>query len=250
MEMNRKKTNWIYGLLVLALIFSCNSPKRQKKINDGKLFEKLKEQKGYLNGLELKRLEQDFSLKLLDKYDLSGYDEEDTLAYFVRSSKYLWVASCYLGEDDDRDNPFFCLKATQEKGFKMIQHGSIPVVYGECSYELNKLLIRAGTYILVSQKSYGNGSCDDFPLVFTTDGKEVKKNDNQFRIITKNAPYENSIVFDRNFKIQSKKPEELVIHVNERKLDTETEQEIGFRKFDLRFIVKNNTIYFQDTVFN
>ncbi|AEA43287.1 hypothetical protein [Fluviicola taffensis] len=246
--MRKTKGLWIF-LMICSLILSCNSPKRQKKINDGKLFEKLKVQKGYLNALELKRLEQDFSLKFLDKYDLSGYDEEDTLAYFVRSDSYVWIASCYLGEDDDRDNPFICLKETNEKGFKMIKHGSIPVVFGECSYDLDKLIIRAGDYILVSQKGDGSIYCEDLPLVFTTDGKEVQKSDDQFRIITRNAPYENYIVFERDFKIQSKNLEELVIHVNERKLDTEMEQEIGFRRYDLRFVIRNNTIYFQDTIF-
>jgi hypothetical protein len=246
--MQNSKGFWIF-LLIGSLILSCNSPKRQKKINDGKLFEKLKKPKGYLNAFELKRLEQDFSFKGLNKYDLSGYDEEDTLAYFVRSGSYVWIASCYLGEDDNIPNPFFCLKETKEKGFKMIKYGSIPVVFGECSYDLDKLLIRAGNYILVSQKGYGSIYCEDLPLVFKTDGKEVQKSGDQFRIITRNAPYENYIVFERDFKIQSKKQEELVIHVNERKLDTETEQEVGFKKYDLRFIEKNNTIYFQDTIY-
>ena len=89
-----------------------------------------------MNGKELRRLDNNFSLKVLDKYDFSGFDEEDTLAYYVRSGEYLWMASCYLG---DEDNPFFCLKEEKEKQFKLIRKGIIPVLYGDCYYELEKL---------------------------------------------------------------------------------------------------------------
>lgn len=237
--------------MVGSLIFSCNSPKRQKKVNDGKLFEKLKEKKGYLNALELKRLKQDFSLKLLAKYDLSGYDEEDTLAYFVRSGSSLWIASCYLGEDDDISNPFFCLKETKEKGFTMIHHGTIPLLMGDCSYDLDKLLIQAGNYILVSQKSYGSGYCDDSPLVFTADGKPIRKGDNQFRIITRNCSeeFESTICFERNFKFELDKSKHLLVRIREKEIDWEIEQEVGSKNYDLSFIIKNNTIHFQDTLY-
>src|SRR5690606_17630549 len=97
----------------------------------------------------------------LDPYDLSGFDEQDTLAYFVRSGSYVWVASCYLDEDDGKNNPFFCLKDSGKKGFQLLQHGNIPSLTGECSYELEKLLIPVNQYIIVSQKSSGSAFCDE-----------------------------------------------------------------------------------------
>jgi hypothetical protein len=219
-------------------------------VNDGKLFEKLKDKKGYLNGLELKRLDRDFSLKILDKYDFSGYDEEDTLAYFVKSGPYLWVASCYLGEDDDIPNPFFCLKETGEKGYKMIQHGLIPTLYGECSYELEKLLILKGDYVFVSQKSTGSGYCDDSPLVFTTAGKKVRKKDDLFRIMTRNCSeeLENSVCFDRDYHYSYENPY-LLIHIIEKETDVESEQEIASRKYNLRFVLKDLSLQFVDTLY-
>lgn len=244
-----RKSNWIYGLLVLALIFSCNSPKRQKKINDGKLFEKLKEKKGYLNGLELKRLDFNFSLKVLDKYDFSGYDEEDTLAYFVRSGSNVWIASCYLGEDDD-PNPFFCLKEGKERSFKLIRRGIIPAQNGECSYELEKLVALAGNYVLVSQKSSGSGSCNDSPLVFTADGKPVRKSDDQFRFVSKQCGegIDQFLCFRRDFTYRFDSPY-LLVHVKEKQMDEEIEQEISRRSFELRFVLKNNSLRFSDTLY-
>lgn len=252
--MGNSKAFWIF-LMIGSLMLSCNSPKRQKKINDGKLFEKLKEQKGYLNAFELKRLEQDFSFKGLNKYDLSGYDEEDTLAYFVRSGSYVWIASCYLGEDDNIPNPFFCLKETNEKGFEVIKHGLIPEVYGECAYDLNKLLIPVGKYMLVSQKSYGNGYCDDSPLVFTIDAKNQVKTAGsrpRFCFMSLNCipdDPDNSICFKRDFEFEFDRSQYFLVHTTERKVDTESELEVGFRKYDLRFSLKNNTISFQDTIY-
>lgn len=223
-------------------------------MNDGKLFEKLKEKEGYLNADELQRLERDFSLKLLDKYDLSGYDDKDTLASFLRVGSDVWIASCYLENATESHYPFFCLKETKEKGFKMIRHGSIPVVFGECSYDLDKLLIPAGNYMLVSQKSNGNGYCDDSPLVFTKDGKQVEKASGwpRFCFMSLNCvsdtPY-NSICYNRDFKFEFDKSQHFIVHTVERKIDTESEEEVGFKKYDLRFVIKNNTIYFQDTLF-
>lgn len=245
--MRNSKAFWIF-LMIGSLILSCNSPKRQKKINDGKLFEKLKEQKGYLNAFELKRLEQDFSFKGLTKYDLSGYDEEDTLAYFVRSGSYVWIASCYLGEDDNIPNPFFCLKETPEKGFNLITKGTIPTLaHGECSYDLAKLLISKGDYVFISQKSSGSSYCDDSPVIFHRNGKAVQKKD-EIQIVTWNCPEENEICFKRSFDFELDKSH-LLIHVHEIDYDWEAEQDIGFRKYDLRFSLKNNTISFQDTIY-
>ena len=244
-----RKAKWIYGLLVLALILSCNSPKRQKKINDGKLFEKLREDRGYLNAEELQRLDYNFSLKALDKYDFSGYDEEDTLAYFVRSGDYLWIASCYLGEDAD-PNPFFCLKEAEEHSFKMMRQGIIPALNGECSYEVEKLLVLAGNYVFVSQKSSGRGYCDDSPLVFTTDGKPVRKSGSQFHFVSRNCGegIDQVLCFTRDFTYKVDKSV-LLVHVKEKQMDEEIEQEISRRSFDLRFDVRNHTISFQDTLF-
>jgi hypothetical protein len=245
--MRNTKGFWIF-LLVGSLIFSCNSPKRQKKINDGKLFEKLKGEKGYLNALELKRLEQDFSLKLLDKYDLSGFDEEDTLAYFVRSESHVWIATCYLG---DEDSPFFCLNETKEKGFKVIKHGMIPAEYGECAYDLKKLVVLTGKYILISRKSNGDSYCEDSPVIFHADGKEIRKVDNQFQVITRNCfdQVDGRFCFERDFSFESKQPGRLVVHIHEKKIDEEAEQEVSSRNIDLGFAIKNNTIYFQDTIY-
>ncbi|WP_430405723.1 hypothetical protein [Fluviicola sp.] len=251
---NSKVWTFLFFLIVGSFLFSCNSPRRQKKINDVKLFEKLKEKKGYLNALELKRLEQDFSLKLLDKYDLSGFDEEDTLAYFVRSGLHVWIASCYLENEQESHYPFFCLKETPEKGFKVIKHGLIPEIYGECAYDLEKLLIPTGKYILISQKSYGNGYCDDSPLVFTTDAKQQVKTAGGwpcFCFVTLNCipdDPDNSICFKRDFEFEFDKSHSFLVHTIERKVDTEAEQEVGFRKYDLHFIIKNNMISFQDTI--
>jgi|GEM_PF-3619230 len=242
--MQNSKILWIF-LILGSFLFSCSSPKRQKKINDGKLFEKLKEQKGYLNALELKRLEQDFSLKLLDKYDLSGFDEEDTLAYFVRSGSDVWVASCYLG---DEDSPFFCLKETSEKGYKVIKHGTVPAEYGECAYELDQLLVRSGNYIFISQRNNGSAYCEDSPLVFHLDGREVDKS-SEFKVSTWNGADEEQLPTNNKFKIESKTPGIIVFHVHERVIDTEVDEEVRSRNYDLKFVVKNNTIYFQDTIY-
>lgn len=245
--MRNRKGFWIL-LLISSLILSCNSPKRQKKINDGKLFEKLKDEKGYLNALELKRLEQDFSLKLLDRYDLSGFDEEDTLAYFVRSGLHIWVASCYLG---DEDSPFFCLNETKEKGYKVIKHGVVPAVYGECAYDLEKLVVLSGKYILISQKSSGDSYCDDSPLIFHADGREIRKG-HRFQMITRNCfdDEEGTFCFERDFSFESRQPGQLVVHIREKKMDQEAEQEVSNRTFDLRFNIRNNWLYFQDTIYN
>jgi hypothetical protein len=242
------KSNWIYGLLLLALILSCNSPKRQKKINDGKLFEKLKEQKGYLNAEELQRLERDFSLKLLDKYDLSGYDEEDTLASFLRVGADVWIASCYLENATESHYPFFRLTETKEKGFKMMKHGTVPVASGECGYELNNLLIRSGEYIFISQKNNGKAVCEYKPFIFHTDGREMNRN-TEFKLCTWNNTGTENQPVKSEFKIESKTPGSIVLHVHERVIDTEMEEEVRSRNYDLNFVVKNNTIYFRDTVF-
>lgn len=241
-----EKNNWIYGLMVSALIFSCSNPQRQKQINDRKLLEKLQKKEGYLNGKELRRLENNFSLKVLDKYDFSGFDEEDTLAYYVRSGEYLWMASCYLG---DEDNPFFCLKEEKEKQFKLIRKGIIPVLYGDCYYELEKLLIPVGEFILVSQRSSGNAYCDDHPLIFHADGEPVKIEGNQPELIVKNCPFENAqICFERQFDYEFRNPF-LVIHTHEKRFNWETEEVIGTSDFDLRFLLQDNEIQFQDTIF-
>lgn len=246
---NSKVWTFLFFLIVGSFLFSCNSPKRQKKINDGKLFEKLKEKKGYLNALELKRLEQDFSLKLLDKYDLSGFDEEDTLAYFVRSGLHVWIASCYLENEQESHYPFFCLKETPEKGFKLLKHGTVPVLYGECSYDLDKLLVLKGDYVIISQKSSGSGFCDDNPIVFHKNGKQqVENGDNRFQIITWSCQDGEEICFKRDFKFELDKPD-LLVHIHEVFYDWEAEQDVGSRNYDLRFVIKNNTIYFQDTLY-
>jgi len=244
--MSNSKAFWIF-LMIGSLIFSCNSPRRQKKINDGKLFEKLKDKKGYLNAFELKRLEQDFSFKGLDKYDLSGYDEEDTLAYFVRSGSYVWIASCYLGEDDNIPNPFFCLKESPEKGFDLILKGSVPALaYGECSYDLAKLLISKGDYVFVSQKSSGSSYCYDSPVIFHGNGKAVRTN-GEIQIVTWNCPEENAFCFKRNFDFELDKSH-LLIHVHEISYDWEAEQDVESKEYDLRFLLKNNSVTFQDTL--
>jgi hypothetical protein len=245
--MKNSKAFWIF-LIVGSFLFSCGSKKKQKE-NDGKLFEKLKEKEGYLNGLELKRLDNNFSLKALDKYDFSGYDEEDTLAYFVRFGEYVWIASCYLGEDDD-PNPFFCLKEAEERSFKMIRRGIIPALNGECSYDLEKLLVLAGNYLLVSQKSSGSGYCDDSPLIFTADGKAVHKSGSQFHFVSRNCGegIDQVLCFTRDFTYQVDKSF-LLVHVKEKQMDEETEQEISRRNFDLRFKIRNQTVSFQDTLF-
>lgn len=244
----REKGNWIYGLLILALIFSCNSPKKQRKINDGKLFEKLKEQKGYLNAEELQRLERDFSLKILDKYDLSGYDEGDTLASFLRVDKDVWIASCYLENAAETHYPFFRLTETKEKGFKVLEHGTIPVTSGECTYELKDLLIRSGEYIFISQRKYRKTVCENSPLVFHLNGEKIHES-NEFKVTAwKNAEGEN-LPFKNELKLESKTPESIVVHVHERVIDPEMEEEVRSRNYDLNFKVKNNTIYFRDTVF-
>lgn len=243
-----RKSTWIYGLLFLTLIFSCNSPKRQKKINDGKLFEKLKEQEGYLNAEELQRLERDFSLKLLDKYDLSGYDDKDTLASFIRVGPDIWIASCYLENATESHYPFFRLAETKEKGYKVIDHGIIPAQFGDCTYELDKLLVRSGDYIFISQKNNGNASCTDSPLVFHSNGKEVKKSPDFF-VVTWRVADEEGYPIQSDFNIESKTPESIRVHVHEKVIDTEIDEEVRSRNYELNFVVRNNTIYFQDTVF-
>ncbi|MNK00365.1 hypothetical protein D3C87_181490 [compost metagenome] len=236
--------------MVGLVLFACNTPKKQQKVNDRKLVEKLSEKKGYLNALDLKRLKQDFSLNLLDQYDLSGFDEQDTLAYFVRSGEYVWIASCYLDEDDEASNPFFCLKKETAKHFKVIRHGKIPSLAGECSYELNKLLIPVDRYILVSQKSSGSAFCDESPLIFHRDGKEIY-HDERFQIITRNCPDETkAICFERDFNFEWDQSKHLLVSVRERGMNWQTEREISGRSFTLRFALENNRLRFSDTVFH
>ncbi|TSJ46618.1 hypothetical protein [Fluviicola chungangensis] len=243
------RNNWIYVSTILILIVSCNSPKQQKKINDGKLFEKLKAEKGSLNADELLRLERDFSLKLLDKYDLSGYDEEDTLASFLRVGKDVWIASCYLENAAETHYPFLRLTETRERGFKMISHGTIPIAYGECAYELNKLLVRSGEYIFLSQRSNGSTYCDDSPLVFHLNGKKVQKSAD-FAVAVWNSSDRENNPAQSDFTIESNTPESIVIHVHETTINTEIDEEVGSRDYDLRFGIRDNTIYFRDTVYN
>lgn len=242
------RSSWIYGLLLLTLILSCNSPKRQRKINDGKLFEKLKEQKGYLNAEELQRLERDFSLKLLDKYDLSGYDEEDTLASFLRVGKDVWIASCYLENAAETHYPFFRLTETKEKGFQMISHGSIPIANGECAYELSKLLVRSGEYLFISQRRTENGNCVDSPVVFRLNGKMLRRSPGFAIAVWMNSSEANTPV-QSDFTLESKTPESIVMHVHERVVDTEIDEEVRSRNYDLRFEMRNNTVYFRDTIY-
>lgn len=240
------KTCWFF-LLFGLIAFACNTPKKQQKINDRKLVERLAEKKGYLNALDLKRLKQDFSLNLLETYDLSGFDEQDTLAYFVRSGEYVWIASCYL--DEEASNPFFCLKDTGAKKFQLVQHGTIPSIDGECSYQLNKLLIPVNQYILVAQKSSGSAFCDESPLIFHRDGKAVYR-DEQFRIITRNCPDDTkAICFERDFDFALDKSNHLLVSVREKGMNWETEREISGRSFILRFTLENNRVRFSDTIF-
>lgn len=245
--MSHSKTFWIF-LLLSCFLFGCNTPKQQQKVNDRKLVDKLHEKKGYLNALDLKRLKQDFSLKLLDPYDLSGFDEQDTLAYFVRSGSYVWVASCYLDEDAGKNNPFFCLKDAGKKGFQLLQHGNIPSLTGECSYELEKLLIPVNQYIIVSQKSSGSAFCDESPLIFHRDGKVVYS-DEQFRIITRNCPEQNkAICFERDFDFGLDESHHLLVSLREKGMNWETEREVSGRLFTLRFTLENNRLRFSDTI--
>lgn len=211
------------------------------------LFEKLQKSKGYLNSSELKKLDYDYSLKLLDQYDFSGYDEEDTLAYFVRSGSYIWVASCYIG---DSDNPFFCLKQTKEKQFEMIRHGIIPVLFGECEYELDKLLTLVGKIVIVSQKSSGNRSCEDTPLIFHADGKMVLFQD-WLHLISRTCSEDQGIIFcfERDFKY-SLENGLLSVHVKEKKIDQESEQLINSQEYELRYSLAHNFLKFKDTLRN
>jgi hypothetical protein len=232
-------------LILCSLILSCNSPRRQKKINDGKLYEKLKEPKGYLNAEELQRLQLDFSLNALDKYDLSGFDEEDTIASFVKSGEYLWIASCYIGEEA---SPFFCLKEETDRSFKLIRKGVVPALYGEYAYDLEKLLIPVGKYILVSQRTSGSAYCEDNPLVFQADGKPIKRL-GRLQLILNNCPFEGTqICCKRDFTYNFQKPF-LIIHAHENRVDWETERSIGTVDFDLRFLLQDKSIKFQDTVY-
>lgn len=243
--MMNAKAFWVV-LMAASVLFACNTPKKQQKVNDRKLVEKLAEKKGYLNALDLKRLKQDFSLSLLDKYDLSGFDGQDTLAYFVRSGEYVWIASCYL--DDDSDNPFFCLKEETGNKFKVVKQGTIPVLYGECSYELNKLLIPVNQYVIVSQKSSGNAFCDESPLIFHRNGKVVYS-DERFHIITRNCPDDTkAICFERDFNFELDQSHHLLIAVRERGINWETEREISRRSFHLRFTLENSRLRFSDTL--
>lgn len=242
------RNSCIYGLLVFVLIFACNSPKRQKKINDNKLYNKLQEKAGYLNASELKRLDYNFSLKVLDSYDFSGFDDADTLAYFVRSGKYLWMASCYIS---DEDNPFFCLKEEKERQFKVIRKGMIPQLYGECFYDLEKLVIPVGNYVFVSQRSSGNGYCDENPLVFTLDGEPVKKQDDKLQVIIRNCPDQepdNLYCFERTFGYGFKNPL-LTIRITEKKINWETSEIEANSDYILRYSLEKNTIRFLDTIY-
>jgi len=230
-----------------SLLFSCNSPKRQKKINDGKLFEKLKEQEGYLNAEELQRLERDFSLKLLDKYDLSGYDDKDTLASFIRTGSDIWIASCYLENATESHYPFFRLTETKEKGYRVLDHGTIPAQNGDCAYELDQLLVRSGDYIFISQRKNGSGLCVDSPLVFRADGKEIKNGG--FSVVTWSVTDEDGYPVQSDFTIESKTPESIRMYVHEKVTDPEIDEEVRSRNYELNFVVRNNTIYFQDTIY-
>ena len=241
-------SNWIYGLLVFVLLFACNSPKRQKKINDGKLFEKLREQKGYLNAEELKRLERDFSLKLLNKYDLSGYDEEDTLASFIRAGKDVWIASCYLENAAETHYPFFRLTETKEKGFIMSSNGLIPIANGACAYELSKLLVRSGEYIFLSRRITEGRNCIDSPVVFGLNGKMVDRG-LDFAVAVWIDSREEHTPVQSDYTIESKTPGSVVMHVHEKVIDTEIDEEVRSRNYDLNFDVRDNTIYFRDTVY-
>ncbi|MNJ83606.1 hypothetical protein D3C87_10280 [compost metagenome] len=239
-----RKSNIALIFFLGVFLFSCHSNQKGKKIT---LFEKLQKSKGYLNSSELKKLDYDYSLKLLDQYDFSGYDEEDTLAYFVRSGSYIWVASCYIG---DNDNPFFCLKETKEKQFKMVQHGIIPVVFGECEYELDRLLTLVGKTIIVSQKSSGNGYCDDKPLIFHADGKMVLFED-RIHLISRACSEDKEMIFcfERDFKY-SLENKLLSVHVKEKKIDQESEQVINYQEYDLRYSLAHNFLKFKDTLRN
>lgn len=239
-----KRSNIALLFLLGFFLVSCGSKKKAKEVT---LFEKLQKNKGYLNSSELKKLDYDYSLKLLDQYDFSGYDEEDTLAYFVRSGSYVWVASCYIG---DRDNPFFCLKQTKEKQFKMIRHGIIPALFGECEYELDKLLVLIGKYIIVSQKSSGHGFCDDRPLIFHADGGMVLV-ENWLHLISRSCSEDKEVVFcfERDFKY-SLENELLSVHVKEKKIDQESEQLINSQEYELRYSLVHNFLKFKDTIRN
>lgn len=245
--MQKWKGFWIF-LMLSSLILSCNSPRRQKKINDGKLYEKLQAKKGYLNADELQRLQLDFSLNALDKYDLSGFDEEDTIASFLRVGKDVWIATCYLENEVENNYPFFRLTETKEKGFKVLHKGTIPSEFGECAYELDQLLFRSGNYIFISEKNNGNALCEYSPLVFRLDGSEVNRSF-EFRVFSWNGADEESLPVKCDFKIESKSSKSIVFHVHETTIDPEIDEEASSRNYDLNFVVKNNTIYFQDTVY-
>lgn len=241
------RRNNIAVLFILAcLLFSCGSGKRANA-EKNEVFEKLQHRNGYLNGPELKKLDSDYALKLLDQFDFSGYDSEDTLAYFVRSGSYIWVASCYIGENDE-DNPFFCLKQTPEKEFRLVQHGTIPAALGECSYDLDKLLSLAGNYILVSQKANGSGYCEDAPLVFTVDGKELSRGED-FRFILWHCEEDLEPVncYERTFDYVFRDGF-LSVHVKERVLNEESRLEVGTREYDLRYSREGDKLVFKDTL--
>ncbi len=240
--MGRKSNIALICFLGFFLV-SCGSKKKAAEIN---LFEELQKSSGYLNGAELHKLEYDYSLKLLDKYDLSGFDEEDTLARFVHSGAYTWIASCYIGDDD---NPFFCLKQTKDKQFKLVKSGTFEEAFGECDYELEKLLTLVGDYVIISSKSNGNGYCGDYPHVFTLAGKELSR-DEYFHLVSWNCLEELDNVafcYERTFSY-SLKDAILSVHVKEKKLDEETRQQVDYQEYDMRYTVQQDRLTLKDTL--
>ncbi|MNV34239.1 hypothetical protein D3C71_1256490 [compost metagenome] len=239
-----RKSNIALIFLLGFFLFSCVS---EEKAEDNALFEKLQKKSGYLNGSELKRLEYDYTLKLLEKYDLSGYDQEDTLARFVHSGSYIWVASCYIGEDS---NPFFCLKQTKDKQFKLIKSETFSSALGECYYDLEKLLTLMGDYVIISNKSHGSGYCGDYPRVFTIAGKEISR-DEDFHFMSWNCAEEteNFFCYERSFSY-SLKDAILSVHVKEKKLDEETRQQVDFQEYDMRYDLQHDKLTFKDTLRN
>lgn len=239
-----RKSNIALLFLLGFFLVSCGSKKKAKEIT---LFEELQKSSGYLNGSELQKLEYDYSLKLLDNYDLSGFDEEDTLARFVRSGSYIWIASCYI-EAGGR-NPFFCLKQTKDKQFKLVKSETFSAAFGECDYELEKLLTLTGGYVIISNKSNGSGYCGDYPYVFTLAGKQISRDDS-FHFMSWNCLEEANdipVCYERTFSY-SLKDAMLSVHVKEKKLDEETRQQVDFQEYDMRYALQHDQLIFKDTI--
>ncbi|WP_300663797.1 hypothetical protein [Fluviicola sp.] len=240
-----RKSNIALIFFLGFFLISCGSKKKAAEIS---LFEELQKSNGYLNGSELKKLEYDYALKLLDKYDLTGFDEEDTLARFVRSGSYIWIASCYIGEDS---NPFFCLKQTKEKQFKLVKSETVSAALGECDYDLEKMLVRAGEYVIISNKSHGSGYCGDYPRVFTIEGKEISR-DEKFHFMSWNCLEElndAAFCYERTFSY-SLKDAILSVHVKEKKLDEETRQQVDYQEYDMRYALQHDRLVLKDTLRN